>query len=107
MKKSFIAIILIILTLGVCSQAFAVESVIGNQGGIDEFSELTPIAQGFLGVMQWVGYAIAVGSLIYLGIKYVLAAADEKATLKNAAWKYILGALLISGAVTFVNWIFN
>lgn len=106
MKKNFVVTILIILTLSMWSQVLAVEGVLGGGDLNANFSELNPVVGGFLGVFQWVGYAIAVGSLIYLGIKYVLSAADDKATLKSAAWKYILGALLISGAATFVGWIF-
>lgn len=107
MKKNFLVTILIILALSMWSQVFAVAGVLGDSGLDGDFSELNPVVGGFLGVFQWVGYAIAVGALIYLGIKYVLSAADDKATLKGAAWKYILGAFLISGAATVVGFIFN
>lgn len=60
-----------------------------------------------LGAMQWIGYAIAVGMLIYIGIKYVMASADEKANLKNAMIRYIIGAVLIAGGVTIAGWIFS
>ena len=36
-------------------------------------------ASGLLGTVQFIGYAIAIGMLIYVGIKYVMASANEKA----------------------------
>lgn len=60
-----------------------------------------------IGVMQWIGYAIAVGMLVYIGIKYIMASANEKADLKNALIKYVIGAALIVGGVTIAGWIFS
>lgn len=59
-----------------------------------------------LGFIQFVGYAIAVGMLIYVGIKYVMASADEKANLKNAMIRYVIGAVLIAGATSIAVWVF-
>ena len=56
--------------------------------------------------MQWIGYAIAIGMLVFVGIKYVMASANEKADLKNSLIKYVIGAVLIAGAVTIAGWIF-
>lgn len=64
-------------------------------------------ASKVIGAMQWIGYAIAIGMLVYIGIKYVIASADEKADLKNALVKYFIGAILIASAVTIAGWIFN
>ena len=43
---------------------------------------------------------------LFVGIKYVTSSADDKASLKNVLWKYVLGAVLVTGAVTIVGWIF-
>ena len=71
----------------------------------------TPVGDGkanvIIGTMQWIGYAIAIGMMVFIGIKYVIASADEKADLKNALIKYFIGAILISLAVTIAGWIFN
>lgn len=64
-------------------------------------------ANSILGVMQWIGYAIAVGMLIFVGIKYVMASADEKANLKNSLIRYVIGAVLIAGATTIASWVFK
>ncbi len=107
MRKNIAITMLIILAFSIWSQVLAVEKVIGGGPNMNfDDGKGKPVVEGILGVIQWSGYAIAVGAMIYLGIKYVLASADDKATLKGAAWKYILGALLISGAATFIGWIF-
>lgn len=63
-------------------------------------------ASSIIGYIQWIGYAIAVGMLVYIGIKYVMASANEKADLKNSLVKYVIGAVLIVGGVTIAGWIF-
>ena len=63
-------------------------------------------ANTIIGAVQWIGYAIAVGMLVFVGIKYILASANEKADLKNALIHYVIGAILIAGAVTVAGWIF-
>ena len=64
-------------------------------------------ANSILGVVKFVGYAIAIGMLIYVGIKYVMASANEKADLKSALVKYVIGAILIAGATAVAGWIFE
>ncbi len=60
-----------------------------------------------IGAMQWFGYAIAIGMLVFIGIKYVMASANEKADLKNALIRYVIGAVLIVFAVTIAGWVFT
>lgn len=64
-------------------------------------------ANAIIGAMKWIGYAIAIGMMVFIGIKYVMASADEKADLKNALVKYFIGAILIALASTIAGWIFN
>lgn len=64
-------------------------------------------AETILGFVQWIGYAIAIGMLIYVGIKYVMASANEKADLKNSLVKYVIGAILIAGASAVAGWMFS
>ena len=45
---------------------------------------------GILGNIQWIGYAIAIGMLIYIGIKYTMASASEKADLKGYMIKFVI-----------------
>ena len=72
-----------------------------------ELSGFQTFGNNILAVVQWVGYAIAIGMLIYVGVKYTMASANEKADLKAAMVKYVIGAILIAGAVTIAGWLFD
>ena len=61
--------------------------------------------QKVLGALQWIGYAFAIGMLIYIGIKYTMSAANEKADLKKGLINFIIGAVIIAGAATICGWL--
>lgn len=88
------------------SFASTIESVLGDEAGNPREIDGN-FAGNLIGVFRWIGYAIAVGMLIFIGIKYVMASADEKADLKKSLVKYVIGAILIIGAVSIANMIFN
>lgn len=70
----------------------------------DEYAEgVKGMATGVIGVMMWVGYAVSLGMLLYIGIKYVTASADEKASLKGMLVKLFVGACIIFMSSTIVN----
>ncbi len=112
--KKFISILMTVtmLCMAMCSITLAGSTT--GAGKVDSSfkpsadmsGEATKFANKILGFVQWAGYAIAVGMLIYVGIKYVMASANEKADLKNSLIKYVIGAVLIAGAATISQWIF-
>ena len=57
-----------------------------------------------LGAIQWVGYIFAVGMLLYIGIKYMMSAANEKADLKKGSINYVIGAVVVAAASTICGW---
>lgn len=67
-------------------------------------SDLGEMVKTLLGAIQWVGYAIAIGMLIYIGIKYTMVSANEKANMKQASINYVIGAIIIAGVVTLFDW---
>lgn len=99
--KKYIAILTTVALLLVPSLVFAFTPM-DPQPSAPQGTE--DMVQTILGAIQWIGYAIAIGMLIYIGIKYVGAAANEKAELKKASINYVIGAIIIAGAVTICNW---
>jgi len=65
------------------------------------------LATNIIGFIQWIGYAIAVGMLVYVGIKYVMSSAAEKADLKQNLIRYVIGAVIIASATAIASFIFN
>lgn len=68
-------------------------------------SKISSAVPEILGLVRWIGYAVAIGMLVYLGIKYVMAAADEKANLKKGSINFLIGAIIIFAASTVMGWI--
>jgi hypothetical protein len=102
MKKNIIFLLTIVLVLFV-SVTFA-GSGGGGGGGINwptignNDGGLEGPVESVLGAIQFIGAAFAVGMLIVLGVKYVMASAQEKADLKKGMLSYVIGAILIGAA---------
>jgi len=60
-----------------------------------------------MGIIQTVGIVVAVIILMVLGIKYMMGSAEEKAEYKKTMMPYVIGAVLIFGASTIANMIYN
>ena len=60
-----------------------------------------------LGIIQFIGYAIGTGMLIYIAIKYMMASANEKAELKKGAINWVIGAILLFAGSTLLGAIGN
>jgi len=59
------------------------------------------------GVIQIVGIIVSVGTMMILGIRYVMASADEKAEYRERLLPYFIGAVLLFGASNVVKIVFN
>lgn len=53
--------------------------------------------------MMWIGYACAIGMIVFIGIRYIMASADEKANLKGMFVKVVIGSIIIVGSLTITN----
>jgi len=110
-KPNVKVLIYLLLTVLVFAMSFSITFAFnesefsGGNVSIGDGGQL--FVKNLLTTVQWIGYAIAVGWLMYLGIKYIMASADEKANLKNGMIKYVIGAILIVGAATIFGWIAN
>lgn len=68
---------------------------------------ITTLGGKIMGILQTVGVVVAVVVLMVLGIKYMMGSAEEKAEYKKTMMPYIIGALLIFGATTIANMVYN
>lgn len=110
MKKKFVMKMIIISNL-IFSYVYA-SDIVGIIGAGENINiKPRPVGQTFatklIGAMQWFGYAIAVGMVVLIGIKYVIASADEKASMKGAFVKYVIGAFIMAGATAIASILFN
>ena len=106
-----VATILLIISMG-ASVVYAASSGGGiTPGGLNPSysgtGEITSVGQKIMGIINTVGVVVAVVILMILGIKYMMGSAEEKAEYKKTMIPYIVGAVLIFGATTIANAIYN
>lgn len=70
-------------------------------------TEIKNFGGNIMGVINVVGVVVAVVVLMVIGIKYMMGSAEEKAEYKKTMIPYIVGAVLIFGATTIANVIFQ
>ena len=58
-----------------------------------------------LSAILWIGYAIALGMVVFIGIKYILGAADAKANMKSAITNWLIGAFIVFMCTTIAGWV--
>ncbi|MBQ8299090.1 MAG: hypothetical protein IJX99_04360 [Clostridia bacterium] len=96
MKK----IISCVLTL---LMVFSMFTIVNATGGIIT-SPVTPdignpemktMTEEILGIVYYACMAVSMGMLIYVGIRYMMASANEKADVKSASVKYLIGAIVL------------
>ena len=59
------------------------------------------------GVIQVVGTIVSVGAMMIIGIRYMVASADEKAEYRERMIPYFIGAVLLFGASNIVNIVYK
>ena len=68
-----------------------------------DISDLDTAGNAIVGVMQVVATVVAIAMLLFVGIKFMMAAPAEKANLKGALIPYIVGAILIFAAIPLLK----
>lgn len=74
----------------------------GNPSSID-VNEYIKIANPIIGTIKTVGIVIAVVTMTVLGIKYMTASIEEKATYKKTMIPYIVGVFLVVAITQFLG----
>ena len=112
MKKIRLLVIIIMLLLIVFPL-----TINATQINPDDYKSSGPNSQDVKGMYQFggsvagvihiVGTIVAIGSLMIIGIRYMVASADEKAEYRERMVPYIIGAVLLFGASTIVRVIYE
>jgi len=63
----------------------------------------TGLVGQIIGTLQWVGYAVAIVMILWLGIQWMLATPSKKAELKGRMWSMAIGIFLLVGGVTILS----
>ncbi len=108
MKKNILIYFLIsaMIICGISNTVFAGNFIPNNVNpelNIKGGENIKTMASKIIGTLMWVGYILAIGMIVFIGIKYILASADERASMKGMLVKVVVGSLIIVGSVTIVN----
>lgn len=114
MYKKYISlsvVIIAILTVFMCPVTMATSSVTS----FINISNITPDDDGIMsgkigplmGTLQWIGYIVAIGMLIWVGIKYVMSGASEKAKAKETLVPLVFGAVLVAAGTAITAAVFG
>ncbi len=103
-KKIVCVLLLVFIVLMVnIAPVFAYELPVNvNPKGQTIDPNVSSTGNKILAYIQGIGTFIAVGVLMFLGIKYMTASANEKADIKKSIIPYIIGAIILLVAVNIV-----
>jgi len=107
-----ISVVLIVVLLVVLATTVNASGMIDNiQDSINMNTDAAKTATSFgnkiIGAIQVAGVGIAVIMLLYIAIKYIMAAPSEKAEYKKTAVSYVIGAVILFAAVAILDLIQN
>lgn len=111
MKKFMLRVMPIVLValVLVASPIFAFDqSIVDNiMSQQTSSSTMTNTANGIWGTILTVLQILAVAAIVFAGVRYMFASADQKADIKKGMIYLVLGAVLVFAASTVVSLVIN
>ena len=113
MRKKRICVIcfLMIVMLGINSMSYAASEINPDDFGSiydDPIDQNLATAGGkIVGVVQVVGTAVAVITLIIIGVKYMVSSPNDKAEMKSKMIPFVIGAVILFGASNLLSLVVN
>lgn len=103
-KKVLFIIICIIMCLLLCIPSFTyatdVNSIYDNPWGDTSFQNKTA---DILGLVQVIGYTVAIIMAVVIGIRYILTSPEGKADIKKTLTPYLIGCLILTAGTVIVS----
>lgn len=109
MKKRIIKILLSIITISIILSLSIVFATPFDQysNASANTSDIEVLGGKVIGVINVAGTVIAICVLLFIGMKFMLAAPSERADLKGALVPYIVGAVLLFASVNIASIIYK
>ena len=103
MKKFNKVLMILAMVLLVASPVFAVTAAEPARGS--EIGNITGFAKNVWSTIAVVAQVAAIAAIVFAGVRYMFASADQKADIKKQTVILIVGAILVFAAVPFAQWI--
>ena len=111
MKKFMLRVVpvIVMLVLVVVPSVFAldVDQTFNNSKGGNASGTAAKAINGVWSTVLLVLQIAAVAAIVFAGVKYMFAGADEKASIKSGLLVLAVGAILVFGASTVVRLLIN
>lgn len=113
MKKYLkVMLVLVVALTMLCTVAFAgpFSDALGGTDmgtGTEMTKHVNKIGGSFISVIQTIGYIVAVVMVLYVGIQWLIGTPAKKQELKGRMVSLVIGAVLIAGGVTILDWVAN
>lgn len=107
--KIFMILLCLLMTISnlyVAVEAYDVSTRFKGDSSID-VAPVKTILSTVLDVVRLVGTGVALGILIWIGAKIMMAAPSERANIKQYAINYVVGAFILIGASAILTIIKN
>ncbi len=106
LKKTIYAFLIMTCILGLFKSVYAEVdpvAIVGNGPDYSGVSTLYTLGNTILGILQFISGGIAVIALLILAIKFMYSSPDERAEVKKRLIPFIIGGILVFGAVSLVK----
>ena len=103
MKKFNKVLMILAMVLLVASPVFAVTAA--EPSGGTGIGNITGLAGSVWSTISVVAQVAAIAAIVFAGVRYMFASADQKADIKKQTVILIVGAVLVFAAVPFAKWI--
>ena len=90
----------------VLTNVFALDSNINISGGRPS-GTVSDLIGNIWSTIKVVAYVLAVGTIVFAGLKYMFASADQKADIKKSIGILIIGAIFVFGATLIIDIVSN
>ena len=116
MKKKiyiiFFILIIILAILCINKTTYAAEDLLDNldklkPNPLGDEQQLVDKANVIIAVINIVGVATSVITLMFMGFKYMFASVEEKADYKKSMLPWLIGVIILFSATTIPNLLFN
>ena len=110
-KKIMIILVICIFLLIITTQTFAAtitaSDVKNNESLGNAGTEIKTIGEKIFSGIYSVGSAVSVITIAFLGVKYMMGSAEQKADYKKSMLPYLIGAICLFGATSIANMIYT
>ena len=106
MKKLLKILPVVMIVCMVVTSVFAINVPTGDlTGGHTGATNVTTAARGVWATVVTIVQILAVGAVVFAGLRYMFASADQKADIKKSMGILAIGAILVFGATLVLKFV--